>query len=53
VTFRSLFAAALLVGHAVRFDRRVRTDEARLAARFGEEYTDYMGRVPRWMPGLA
>ena len=53
VTFRSYFAVALLLGHAVWFDRRVRGDEARLAARFGTEYTDYMGRVRRWLPGLA
>jgi len=53
VTFRSYFALALLLGHAVWFDRRVRGDEARLAARFGAEYTDYMGRVRRWLPGLA
>jgi hypothetical protein len=53
VTFRSLLAAVLLLGHAVWFDRRVRADEARLAARFGAEYTDYTGRVPRWLPRLA
>jgi hypothetical protein len=53
VTFRSYFALALLLGHAVWFDRRVRGDEARLAARFGTQYTDYMGRVRRWLPGLA
>jgi protein-S-isoprenylcysteine O-methyltransferase Ste14 len=53
VTFRSYFALALFLGHAVWFDRRVRADEARLAARFGTDYTDYMGRVRRWLPGLA
>jgi protein-S-isoprenylcysteine O-methyltransferase Ste14 len=53
VTFRSYFAVALLLGHAIWFDRRVRADEARLAVRFGAKYTDYMGRVRRWLPGLA
>jgi protein-S-isoprenylcysteine O-methyltransferase Ste14 len=53
VMFRSYFAVALLLGHVIWFDRRVRADEARLAARFGAEYTDYMGRVRRWLPGLA
>ena len=53
VTFRSYFALALFLGHAVWFDRRVRADESRLAARFGTDYTDYMGRVRRWLPGLA
>jgi protein-S-isoprenylcysteine O-methyltransferase Ste14 len=53
VTFRSYFAVALVVGHAVWFHRRVKADEARLTARFGAEYTDYMGRVKRWVPGLG
>jgi protein-S-isoprenylcysteine O-methyltransferase Ste14 len=53
VTFRSYFAVALLLGHMVWFDRRVRADERRLTARFGAEYTDYMERVRRWLPGLA
>jgi protein-S-isoprenylcysteine O-methyltransferase Ste14 len=53
VTFGSYFAVALLLGHAIWFDRRVRADEARLATRFGAEYRDYMGRVRRWLPGLA
>ena len=53
VTFRSYFAVALVVGHAVWFHRRVIADEARLTARFGAEYTDYMRRVKRWVPGLG
>jgi protein-S-isoprenylcysteine O-methyltransferase Ste14 len=37
---------------AIWFHRRVLADEARLAARFGAEYTDYTRRVKRWLPGL-
>ncbi len=52
VTFRSIVAAALLTWRAVWFHRRVVADEARLAARFGSEYTDYARRVKRWVPGM-
>ena len=48
----SWLAAAVFVFHAVWFDRRVRDDEARLAALFGERYRDYAARVRRWIPGI-
>jgi protein-S-isoprenylcysteine O-methyltransferase Ste14 len=48
----SWLAAALFVFHAVWFDRRVRDDEARLSALFGEPYREYLARVKRWIPGL-
>lgn len=44
--------AALLAGHAIWFDRRVRDDEARLERLFGGEYRDYCRRVKRWVPGV-
>ena len=49
---RSWLAAAVLACHLVWFDRRVRDDEARLAALFGEPYRDYAARVRRWVPGI-
>jgi len=52
VTLRSWVALAILVLRAIWFHRRVVADEARLAARFGPEYTDYMQRVKRWVPGV-
>lgn len=52
VALQSWFALALLAGNAVWFHRRVREDEAQLAARFGREYLDYTARVKRWIPGL-
>lgn len=48
----SWIAAAVFAFHAFWFDRRVREDEARLAARFGDAYTDYCRRVKRWVPGI-
>ena len=48
----SYVALGLLVLRAIWFHRRVVADEARLAARFGAEYTDYMRRVKRWVPGV-
>jgi protein-S-isoprenylcysteine O-methyltransferase Ste14 len=48
----SWLAAALFVSHAVWFDRRVRDDEARLTALFGNPYREYLARVKRWIPGL-
>ena len=48
----SWLAAALFVFHAVWFDRRVRDDEARLSALFGDRYREYLARVKRWIPGL-
>ena len=52
VTFRSWVALVMLVLRAIWFHRRVVADEARLAARFGAEYTDYKARVKRWVPGV-
>lgn len=48
----SWLAAALFVFHAAWFDRRVRDDEARLIALFGDPYREYLARVKRWIPGL-
>jgi protein-S-isoprenylcysteine O-methyltransferase Ste14 len=48
----SWLAAAVLAFHVVWFDRRVRDDEARLEALFGEPYREYRGRVRRWLPGV-
>jgi len=36
----------------VWFDRRVRDDEARLSALFGDRYREYRARVKRWIPGI-
>jgi protein-S-isoprenylcysteine O-methyltransferase Ste14 len=52
VTLRSPVALVILVLRAIWFHRRVVADEARLAARFGAEYTDYARRVKRWVPGV-
>src|SRR5258706_9910623 len=49
---RSWLGAVVLAVHAVWFERRVREDEARLAALFGEAYLDYCRRVKRWIPGV-
>jgi protein-S-isoprenylcysteine O-methyltransferase Ste14 len=48
----SWIAAAVFAGHAVWFDRRVREDESRLAALFGDSYREYCRRVKRWIPGV-
>jgi protein-S-isoprenylcysteine O-methyltransferase Ste14 len=48
----SWLAAALFVAHVAWFDRRVRDDEARLSALFGDPYREYLARVKRWIPGL-
>ena len=50
LTFRSWLALAILVVNAIWFDQRVRSDEARLEARFGDAYRDYKARVKRWIP---
>lgn len=52
LTTRSWLAVAILIGNIVWFHRRVLRDEARLIAAFGEEYTDYMARVKRWIPSI-
>jgi protein-S-isoprenylcysteine O-methyltransferase Ste14 len=51
LALRSWFAAAVFACHLVWFDRRVRHDETRLAALFGDPYRDYVARVRRWTPG--
>ena len=48
----SWIAAVVFAVHLAWFDRRVREDEARLAALFGEPYREYCRRVRRWIPGL-
>lgn len=50
---RSPLAIAGLALQWRRFDERVRLDEARLAARFGHEYAEYVDRVPRWLPRVG
>jgi hypothetical protein len=52
VTFWSWFALILLVLRAAWFQKRVRGDEARLAATFGADYEAYRARVKRWVPGV-
>lgn len=48
----SWIGAVVFLAHAVWFDRRVREDEARLSALFGEPYREYRRRVRRWIPGV-
>jgi hypothetical protein len=43
----------LLAGNAWWFDQRVRRDERRLDAHFGEPYLRYRHSVPRWLPRPA
>jgi hypothetical protein len=52
LALHSWLAAAVLALHLVWFDRRVRGDEERLAALFGDPYREYVARVKRWIPGL-
>lgn len=52
ITFRSWFAAAILLANMVWFDRRVRADEKNLLRQFGAPYADYCRRVKRWIPGV-
>jgi len=52
LALQSWLAAAVLAIHAVWFDRRVKGDETRLVALFGDAYRDYQVRVKRWIPGL-
>jgi len=47
---RRRLAAILAVGVALWFDRRVRDDEDRLEALFGDSYREYRARVRRWIP---
>jgi hypothetical protein len=48
----SWIGAAVFAFHAVWFDRRVKRDEAHLAALFGEPYRAYCRDVKRWIPGV-
>ena len=48
----SWVAAVVLAFHLAWFDRRVKEDEARLEALFGEPYREYRRRVKRWIPGV-
>lgn len=48
----SWIAGAVVLAHLFWFDRRVRRDEARLAALFGDPYREYCRRVKRWIPGV-
>jgi protein-S-isoprenylcysteine O-methyltransferase Ste14 len=52
VTFWSWFALALFAAQAIWFHCRVLADEARLRAQFGPQYTEYVARVKRWIPGV-
>lgn len=52
VTLASWIAAAVFAFHIVWFHRRVREDEARLEALFGEPYREYCRRVKRWVPAI-
>lgn len=49
LALHSWLAAALAVFTVLRFDARIRRDEARLHARFGEPYAVYTARVRRWL----
>ena len=49
---RSPLAIGALALAGPWFGRRVAADEARLTTAFGEPYTEYTKRVPRWLPGL-
>jgi protein-S-isoprenylcysteine O-methyltransferase Ste14 len=52
LTLSSWIAAAVFAFHVAWFHRRVREDEARLEALFGEPYRAYCRRVKRWVPGI-
>lgn len=52
VTLHSWLALLVWVAHLLWFDVRVREDEARLAAQFGDPYVEYRRRVRRWVPGV-
>ena len=52
LTLRSELGALIALANLVFFDYRVRKDEKRLTARFGEAYVQYCARVKRWIPAL-
>ncbi len=47
---RSPLATAVALAHVPWFRDRVRRDEARLLAEFGDDYARYVETVPRWVP---
>lgn len=49
---RSPVGAAALAVNVPWFNRHAQRDEERLTELFGEDYTAYRDRVPRWLPGL-
>ncbi len=53
IVLNSWAGMALFVAQAVWFHRRVLRDERRLKDLFGQDYADYMRRVPRWIPALG
>ena len=52
LVLRSWVGALVFAAHAAWFEHRVREDEARLTALFGDPYRDYCRRVKRWIPGV-
>jgi Phospholipid methyltransferase len=52
LTLHSWLAAAITLGVAVWFHRRVLADEKKLALRLGRPYVQYTQSVKRWIPGL-
>lgn len=53
LTLRSWAGFALFFMQAVWFHRRVVQDELRLRQLFGPDYSDYLNRVPRWIPRMT
>ena len=52
LTLCSELGALIALANLVFFNYRVRKDEKRLTARFGEAYVQYCARVKRWIPAL-
>jgi protein-S-isoprenylcysteine O-methyltransferase Ste14 len=52
LALRSWLGALVFVLHAAWFHSRVKGDEERLAARFGDSYREYAASVRRWIPGI-
>jgi protein-S-isoprenylcysteine O-methyltransferase Ste14 len=52
LSLRSWLAALIVMASSVWFHRRILRDEKRLTDRFDRPYSDYAGRVKRWIPGL-
>ena len=53
IAFQSFVAIVILLANGYWFNKRAEFDEKRLIARFGAEYTSYMGRVNRWAPFIG